>query len=453
MNQALIFSLLFSPSSPTNFIPPASPYTLDQGDVIRVNIFGLPEQGGTDEVFTDGTVTFPLIGNVNVQGLTIAQVNLLMTELYSRFLKRPIITVTLEQARPLSVAIVGEVNSPGYYNIPRGGEIRTFTDDNTEARANVARNPKLTDLFALAGGLTVSADVKEIKLKRTQDQQQIVYTLNLWKLLQEGDLAQNIDLQDGDIITVSKQDEINPLEYQQLTDANFGIRYTKAPRVAIVGEVNRPGAYTVPIEEGLPRLTNVIQLSGGIKELADIRNITVTRTTRDTQQRTIEVNLWDLLQTGNKDNDIIVREGDVINIPRAEIIDPSEARTLATANFAPDEIAVYVVGTVVNPGSTSLQPNTSLNNAIMAAGGFDQNRANKNRVELIRFNDNGTVSKRDITINLAAEVNEQNNPILKNNDVVIVNRNLLATVGDTLGLVLAPFTSVFSFLRLFNVIR
>lgn len=52
-----------------------------------------------------------------------------------------------------------------------------------------------------------------------------------------------------------------------------------------MGEVNRPGSYTVPIEQGLPRLTTAIQQSGGIRELADIRNIVISRTTRDAKQQ------------------------------------------------------------------------------------------------------------------------------------------------------------------------
>lgn len=443
-----VFSPPYTPDYSSNFLPSNEVYTLDKGDVIKVTVFGLPEQGGVQEIFTDGTVTFPLIGKVNVRGKTVTQVNNLMTDLYSRFLKRPIVTVTLEQTRPLNVAIVGEVNSPGYYTISSTASGSLNNTQNTST--SIKKNPKVTDLLTLAGGLTVSANVKQIKLKRIQNQQEIIYNLDFWKLLQDGDLNQNVDLKDGDIIIVSKQDRINAQEYQQLVDATFGIKYIKAPRVTIVGEVLRPGAYTVPIEGSLPRLTTALQLTGGIKELADIRNITVTRTTRDVQEKTITIDLWEMLQSGDIEQDIILREGDKINIPKAEDIEISEAQVLASANFAPKEIFVNVVGSVVNPGATSVPPNTSLNSAILAAGGFDQQRANRNTVELIRVNPNGTVSKRNIAVNLGAEVNEENNPILKNNDVIIVNRSTLTVVSDTLNKVLAPFTSVFSFVRLFG---
>ncbi len=438
-----------SSPSPINNLPPNNPYILDKGDVIKVTVFGLPEQGGIDEVFTDGTVTFPLIGNINVKGQTIAQVNQLMINLYSRFLKRPAITVTLEQPRSLNVAIVGEVNVPGNYTMSSVSS--TTTNNSQKSALSVRKNPKVTDLFNLAGGLTVSANVQQITLKRRQSDREIIYNLNFWKILQEGDLSQNIDLLDGDVIMVKKREQINPKESRQLADATFGIKYVKPPSVTVVGEISRPGSYTVPIEAGAPRLTSVIQQSGGIKELADIRNITVTRTTRDAQEQIINVDLWDMLQSGDIKKDIILREGDSINIPKAEQIDPAEAHILASANFSPAEIVVNVVGSVVRPGPTAVRPNTPLNNALLAAGGFDQTRANRSKVELIRINPNGTVSKRDIAVDLGAKVNEENNPILKNNDVLIVNRSALTKVSDTLNKVLSPFTSIFSFVRLFEL--
>ena len=436
----------------SSFLPETTTYTLDKGDVIRVSVFGLPDQGGTDEVFRDGTVTFPLIGNVNVKGKTIAQVDDLMTSLYSRYLKRPTITVTLEQPRSLNVAIVGEVNVPGNYTISSTSS--TTTNNTARSNTSLNKNPKVTDLFELAGGLTVSADVKQVKLKRKQNNgQTVVYNLDFWKLLQEGDLDQDADLKDGDVIFVTKQEEINPREYRQLADASFGIKYLQPPDVTVVGEVIRPGAYTVPIDAGPPRLTTALQQSGGIRELADIRNIIVTRTTRDAQEQIIVVDLWEMLQSGDIKEDLILREGDTINVPRAEEIDPSEAQTLASANFSPAQITINVVGSVRRPGATTLPPNTTLNNAILAAGGFDQQRADTSNVELVRVNPNGTVTKRPIDVNFSAEINEENNPLLKNNDVVIVNRNTITSVTDTLGQVLSPIGSIFSFIRIFDIFR
>ncbi|MBD2393721.1 SLBB domain-containing protein [Cyanobacterium aponinum FACHB-4101] len=440
------------PTSQRSILPENKAYTLDTGDVIQVTVFGLPDQGGVVQVFNDGTVTFPLIGTVNVRGKTIMEVNDLLTSLYSRYLKRPSITVILQQPRPLEVAIVGEVNVPGNYNLSGGTQIQQ-KEGQTQIASNTPSLPKVSDLFTLAGGLTVSADVRQIQLKRQEKGKEVLYVLDFWQLLQEGDLAQDVRLKDGDVIVVPKKDVIDPNEYRQLADATFGIKYIEPPNVTIVGEVNRPGSYTVPIEQGPPRLTTAIQQSGGIRELADIRNIVISRTTRDAQQQKIEVNLWELLESGDINRDVLLRDGDTIFIPTAKELEPSEAQRLASANFAPNEIVVNVVGSVRNPGSTVLKPNTSLNNAILAAGGFDERRADSSTVELIRVNPNGTVTKRNIPVNLAAEVNEQTNPILQNNDVIVINRSAIAAFGDSVESVLGPIGRSFSLLGFFNIFQ
>jgi polysaccharide export outer membrane protein len=97
-------------------------------------------------------------------------------------------------------------------------------------------------------------------------------------------------------------------------------------------------------------------------------------------------------------------------------------------------------------------PNTPLNQALLAAGGFN-NRARKSRVDLIRLNPNGTVSKRTVDINLAQGINDQSNPILRNNDVVVVNRSGLASVSDTLGTILSPVGSIFTFFNFFRIFQ
>jgi polysaccharide export outer membrane protein len=422
-----------------SILPKTLPYTLDTGDIIKINVFDLPEQNGEYQVFMDGTVSVPLIGSFKVEGMTIEQVNQLFSQEYARYLKRPLVTVSLVAQRPLQLAIAGEVNNPGNYTLIAHGEGR--------------KSPTVTDLFAKAGGLTVSADITQIQLKRAENGRERIYTLNFWELLQDGNLDQNVDLRDGDIVIIPKKDVIDSAQNRQLADASFGIKYTEAPNITLVGEVNRPGSYTIPIEEGIPRVTTALRQSGGIKELADIRHIVVKRTTRDGTEQTIPVDLWAMLDTGDIDKDIILQDGDTIVVPTATELHPAEAQAMASANFAPEEITVNVIGSLKNPGATPLPPNSSLNNAILAAGGFDERRANNQVVQLIRFNPNGTVSKREIEINLAAEINEQTNPILKNNDVIVVGRNVMTQVTDGVETLLGPIGRTFSFLNFFNLFR
>ena len=92
----------------------------------------------------------------------------------------------------------------------------------------------------------------------------------------------------------------------------------------------------------------------------------------------------------------------------------------------------------------------------MAAGGFDKRRSNQATIEVIRLNYDGTVTKRDLDVDFAKGITEKNNPTLRNNDVVIVNRNILTAVSDTLITVFSPIgalTGFFNFANIFGAFR
>ncbi|MFP3386155.1 polysaccharide biosynthesis/export family protein, partial [Tritonibacter sp. SIMBA_163] len=94
-----------------------TPYTLGPGDVVSIDIFNIPEYSGQYRIAVDGRISLPIVGSVDVQGLTIPQANELITQRYTPILQRPIVSLTLAQPRPVRVAIAGEVNRPGSYNL------------------------------------------------------------------------------------------------------------------------------------------------------------------------------------------------------------------------------------------------------------------------------------------------------------------------------------------------
>lgn len=448
--------------SPTNpeVLPPLlsdSEYTLGEGDRLRVLVYQVPDFSGEFLILSDGTLTLPLIGSIKVEGMTASQVSQGLSQRYASYLKRPIVTVSVVAPRPLQIAIAGEVNSPGSYTITlREGQ----------------KAPLMTDLIRQAGGTTTVADISQVQLRRNVQGQERIFQANLWQLVQKGDKSQNISLRDGDTILIPTKTQINVNETRQLADANFGINPNREVNVTVVGEVNRPGAYLVvptntqisAVVTGVPgdvqrstqiqpaRLTRAIQIAGGIKPLADIRQVQVRRYNRDGSQQVIDVDLWNLLETGDVSSDLILQENDTIIIPTAADILPEESETLATASFSPATIRVKVVGEVRQPGILELPPNTPLNQAILAAGNFDKRRADWSDVDLIRLNPNGTVTQRTIPVDFAQGINEEQNPILRNNDVVVVGRSSLASATDTLGVALSPLTGITGFLNFFNVL-
>ncbi len=363
--------------------------------------------------------------------------------------------------QPVNIAVSGEVTRPGSYTITRVDEAGGLLT--------------VTRALQTAGGVTLSADIREIRVNRRPkagSPQTIV--VNLWEMLDRGDFSQDIILQQGDTIEVPTASNPNPLETARIATANFAASTSTPLNIAIVGEVNRPGTYTVSGEDvsatgdaqnlnttntggeivGLPTVTRAIKIAGGITPTADIRRIQVLRQRNNGTQQIIDVNLWELLENGNLNQDVLLQQGDTIVVQTATNIDLAEAPRLATASFSPNRIQVNIVGEIQEPGLVELPPNASLNQAILVAGGFNNTRAEKDEVELIRLNPNGTVSRQTIPIDFAQGLDEGTNPILRNNDVIVVGRTGLAKFGDRvspIGQVTNSVFSLFGILRFFNL--
>ncbi|MBE9127260.1 SLBB domain-containing protein [Coleofasciculus sp. LEGE 07092] len=437
------------PPERVNTIPLEEAYTLGSGDRVRMDIFDVPEYSGEFQVLANGILNLPVVGSVSVQGLTIERASAVISQRYARYVKRPIVTLSLLSARPLRISVGGEVKRPGSYSIP-------LTDGQ--------QFPTVTQAIELAEGITRSADVRNVEVRRRGKPP---FRVNLWDLLNSSNLNQDVTLRDGDEIFLPTTTAINPIESRQLANASFAPDASEPIKVAVVGEVVRPGPYTVAAStagastadrarEGgdnrePPTVTQAIQVAGGIKQSADIRRVEVRRTTRDGDEQVLQVNLWTLLQEGDLSQDVILQEGDTIVVPEATEITAEEATELASASFSAAIISVNVVGEVEKPGTVQVPANSPLNQALLAAGGFDNRRARKSSVELVRLNPNGTVTKREVNVDFTAGVNDQSNPPLRPNDVIIVRRSGLTSFTDTLGTAVSPLGSFFTIFRLFNL--
>ncbi|MGB3404115.1 MAG: SLBB domain-containing protein [Microcoleaceae cyanobacterium] len=457
----LVIALTFTPNSSClaqSSIPQTatisqthSPYALGSGDRIAINILDFPELAGEYLIPPTGIVDFPWIGRVQVLGKTIEQLGGEIEQKYRRFIKRPQITLNVMNYRPLNVMILGEVSRPGSYTV----DLKEGAGVNTPG----IQFPTIMQAIELAGGITQDAKLDQVLVRRPlpEGKEQVI-TLNIWEMLRTGLGAQNLTLRDGDTIFIPTQTEISLAEARQIATATGSIAPNPdLPRtVAVVGAVQRPGSYVVkgggitessePFRdtEGYPSLTRVIQLAGGITPMADIRNIQVRRQTQTFSEQVIQINLWELLQSGDISQDLIMQEGDTIVVPEVAQINTEEITEMANANFAPNQIEVNVVGEVKQPGVVAVRPNTSLNQAVLAAGGFDEIRAKKTNVDLIRLNPDGTVSTRTINVDFSQQINADSNPLLQSNDIIVVHRSGLTEFTDSFKELLIPANAVLS---------
>lgn len=442
----------------TNLKPGEQPtaYILGAGDEITIDIFNQPNYSGTYLIPADGVLSLPLVGNISVLGLTRQQLTEKIGELYSSVFKRPLVTVNVMRVGSLTIGVIGEVTHPGVYTVslrPGGGAISGI------------QYPTVTEMIKQAGGITLAADIRRIQVRRSLglDREQVI-NLDIWDLMQTGNLTQDITIRHGDMIFVPTATTVNRSELRQLAAANFAAEPDQPRTVTVVGEVKKPGAYVLvggdtpqgrPL--GLSTLTRAIQLAGGITQAADIRRLQILRSTSSPTKQIIEVNLWQLLKEGDVNQDPIVQDSDVIVVPTATEINLAEAVELGKVNFSPEIIKVYVVGQRPQPSARMIEvpPNTPLNEALLAAGGFIDMRVRQSSVDLIRHHRNGTVSKRSVTIDLARGVNEQTNPPLLDNDIIVVSPSTLGTtldITEAAGRILSPANPLRSLVGIFEVL-
>jgi Periplasmic protein involved in polysaccharide export len=340
---------------------------LGAGDRIQMDIFNVPEYSGPNgqhQVQADGSLSLPLIGSVSVYGMTLEQAANSVKERYGKYLKRPWITLKLLAARPLQIAIAGEINRPGAYTISSAaGPGGTTEQMGTQM-------PTISRALRMAGGITQSADVRQIKIRRPQrNAQEQIINVDLWELLQAGDLRADLTLRDGDTIFIPTVTSLNRQEAPTLAVANITGQSTQPINIAVVGEVARPGTYTLAkdvqskVQEnelgansGLfgasetaggetvlqQTVTRAIKMAGGITPIADIRQIQVRRLTRAGTEQIINVDLWQLLQTGDVSQDLTLQQGDTVIVPKAENIDETQGAQVANSNFSPDTIKVSI---------------------------------------------------------------------------------------------------------------
>ncbi|MGB0414691.1 MAG: polysaccharide biosynthesis/export family protein [Coraliomargarita sp.] len=157
-----------------------SNYVLKPSDVIDVSVYQENDLSKQARIEGDGTVSLALIGKVKVAGMTVAESQLLITDLYNRdYIVDPQVSVLVVSFSPKFVRVLGHVGSPGQVQIPPDQEL-TLIDAITQCRGvtRLGNDKNVTISRVKESGQTQSFEVnfKKIKLGEAKDY-----------VLQEGD--------------------------------------------------------------------------------------------------------------------------------------------------------------------------------------------------------------------------------------------------------------------------
>jgi polysaccharide export outer membrane protein len=248
-------------------------YQVGPGDILELEVIGNPDLSRLPTVQTNGAILLPLLGEVQVAGLTVAEIQRKVTNLLEKdYLVNPQVVVTVKQYQSQYVSVVGEVNSPG--------------------RKPLRGHTRLIDVLVEAGGFTPRAS-GEVVITRADGtfpggERTLVVRLSGGTPTPQDQINLELPLKNGDIITAS------PKYY-----------------VTVEGEVNSPGRYAV---ENDLTVTGAISLAGGRTRFgAD--DVQVRRKDHNSGEVIIlKVDLDDVRD--GKKPDPVLMPNDVITVPR-----------------------------------------------------------------------------------------------------------------------------------------
>lgn len=263
----LIIAAQAAAPAPQSPAPPSGPagviYRVGASDVLGIKVFNEEPLSNNYTVDSDGSITFPLIGRVQVAGLSTREVEERLTKMLDGdYLRRPQVSVEIASYRSRSIFVMGEVKSPGRYQINGPQtllEVLAHAGSTTPAASDTIIVQRYKDGIAAAvsapalPGDALSAEVFRVSLTE----------------LREGRLTANILLQDSDTIIVPP-----------------------AERFYVTGFVRTPGAFV--LRPGLT-VRQAIAEAGGLTERGSTRGVKIIRKQNDKEVE-LDADMSDLVR-------------------------------------------------------------------------------------------------------------------------------------------------------------
>jgi polysaccharide export outer membrane protein len=242
-----------------------SSYVLGPNDRIVVRCLNADEFSATPiRIDNDGDVTLPFLGRIKLAGLTVNDAERQLTMQLSRFIRHPQVQLNVVESHSQPVSVFGAVRNPGAYQL--------------EGRKN------LTEILSMAGGLRPDAG-RVLNLTRRAEWNPIplpsagpdatgeftVAEVNIEELIRGNNPSANIEVRPFDVISVPP-----------------------AELVYVVGQVRKPGGFTMTGRENFTVL-QAVSMAEGLDRTAAPKKARILRRTTDANRTEIHVNLERIL--------------------------------------------------------------------------------------------------------------------------------------------------------------
>jgi polysaccharide export outer membrane protein len=256
----LVVALVIGIASPSH----PQGYTVGVGDQLAVSLWGYKELSAEAVVLPDGTVSLPLIGQVEIAGLDLHRAQDRLSQRYAEFVLDPRVTVVVKNLGTITVSIVGAVNKPG--------------------SVTLVRQSRALDAIAAAGGLTKAGSATRGQIIRAARK---LIPLDDLEATLRGDEQANPVLEPGDVLDVE----------EDVTDV-----------ATVTGQVSKPG--TVVHLRQAPTLLAALTFAGGLSDHAAVEGTIIRKS-----GEAVPANLGGLLLRGDLSDDVRLQPGDVIVVP------------------------------------------------------------------------------------------------------------------------------------------
>lgn len=160
--------------------PGGATYLIRNGDQLDIRVYNEDRLAGRPRVRSDGKITMALIGEVQAEGKSPAALAQELTVLLSKYLNTPTVTVGVDDSRPMTITLLGELGRPGVYSL------------NADS--------SLLQALATAGGFTEFADRDSVFVVRARPPQRVRFRYR--DLVSNEPASVAFRLLDGDVITV-----------------------------------------------------------------------------------------------------------------------------------------------------------------------------------------------------------------------------------------------------------
>jgi polysaccharide export outer membrane protein len=230
-------------------------YRLGPGDSIKVQVYQNPELGLEARVSESGVVNYPLVGSMQLGGLTLneAEAKIAQALKQGNILKAPQVNINIVQVRGNQVAVLGEVQKPGRFPLE-------------------TTNVRVSELIAAAGGVTQNGDDLAV-VTGNRNGQPFRKSIDIPALFAGSGSADDIVVQPGDTVFVSK-----------------------APTYYIYGEAQKPGHYRV---ERNMTVMQAIAAGGGVTPRGSQNRVKLMRKSPDGRTTEMSPSLTDIVQPGD----------------------------------------------------------------------------------------------------------------------------------------------------------